>query len=148
MPELKSAMVNVVDEGTAKVVHRDDMKIAAKTGTAQVGSKEHHRQIAWLNGYLPADNPQYAFSIMVEGTFADNLNDTLEGGLLGGRDAGAIAKAIFDQIYPVPGKKKKETPIASAKDKTAGETASADAATPPAPANTDSPAPPAAPAAQ
>ena len=68
-------------EGTATVVRRDDMKIAAKTGTAQVGSKEHRRQIAWLSGYLPADNPKYAFSVMVEGRFSDNRNDTEEGGL-------------------------------------------------------------------
>jgi len=113
MPDLKAAMINVVDDGTATVVHRDDMKIAAKTGTAQVGSKEHRRQIAWLSGYLPADNPQYSFSIMVEGQFSDNRDNTEEGGLLGGVDAGAIAKAIFDKIYPVPGKKDKDAPTAS-----------------------------------
>ena len=63
---------------------------------------------------LPADNPQYSFSIMVEGTFEDNRDNTLEGGLLGGVDAGSIAKAIFDQIYPLPGKKDKDTaPTAS-----------------------------------
>ena len=67
MPDLKKAMINVIDEGTAKAVHRDDMKIAAKTGTAQVGSKDHRRQIAWLCGYLPADNPQYSFAVVVQG---------------------------------------------------------------------------------
>ena len=40
MANLKAAMINVVDDGTATVVHRDDMKIAAKTGTAQVGTKD------------------------------------------------------------------------------------------------------------
>jgi penicillin-binding protein 2 len=113
MPLLKAAMINVIDNGTATVVHRDDMKIAAKTGTAQVGTDVHRRQIAWLSGYLPADNPQYSFSIMVEGTFADNRNDTLEGGLLGGVDAGGIAKDMFDIIYPPPGKK--DAPLAAAK---------------------------------
>ena len=122
MPELKAAMINVVDDGTATVVHRDDMKIAAKTGTAQVGTKEHRRQIAWLSGYLPADNPQYSFSVMVEGRFSDNRDDTEEGGLLGGRESGAICKDIFSQIYPVPGKEKK---TASAKKKDE-ETASND----------------------
>jgi penicillin-binding protein 2 len=108
IPNLKEAMINVVDDGTATVVRRDDMKIAAKTGTAQVGSKEHRRQIAWLSGYLPADNPQYSFSVMVEGQFSDNRDDTETGGLLGGVEAGAICKQIFDQIYPLPGKKEKE----------------------------------------
>jgi penicillin-binding protein 2 len=102
MPVLKAAMINVIDNGTATVVHRDDMKIAAKTGTAQVGSKEHRRQIAWLSGYLPADNPQYSFSVLVEGRFSDNRNDTEEGGLLGGREAGAIVRDIFAQVYPPP----------------------------------------------
>ena len=126
MPDLKAAMINVVDEGTATVVHRDDIKIAAKTGTAQVGSKEHRRQIAWLSGYLPADNPQYAFSVMVEGRFSDNRDDTEEGGLLGGHEAGAIAKDIFDQVYPVPGKKNATTTSASSKPRVADDSAATD----------------------
>jgi penicillin-binding protein 2 len=140
MPDLKAAMINVVDEGTATVVHRDDMKIAAKTGTAQVGSKEHRRQIAWLSGYLPADNPQYSFSVMVEGRFSDNRDDTEEGGLLGGREAGAIARDIFNQVYPVPGAKDKETPTASSQTNAADETASADNVAATVPAKADAPA--------
>ncbi len=105
MPTLKEAMINVIDNGTATVVHRDDMQIAAKTGTAQVGSKEHRRQIAWLSGYWPADNPQYSFSVMVEGRFSDNRNDTEEGGLLGGREAGQIVHDMLEILYPTPGKK-------------------------------------------
>ena len=146
--DLRDAMINVIDAGTATVAHRDDMQIAAKTGTAQVGSQTHRRQIAWLSGYLPADHPQYSFSIMVEGTFEDNRNDTLEGGLLGGVDAGKIARDIFDQVYPVPGKKNKETPTASSRTKAADETASTDDAPAPATAKTDPPAPANPPSAQ
>jgi penicillin-binding protein 2 len=109
MPDLIKAMINVVDDGTATIVHRDDMKIAAKTGTAQVGSKAHHRQIAWLCGFFPADNPKYSFAVMVEGTFADNRNDTLEGGLLGGVDAGGIVKDILDGMYGKKGTKQAST---------------------------------------
>jgi penicillin-binding protein 2 len=125
MPYLKEAMINVIDEGTATVVHRDDMKIAAKTGTAQVGSKTKRRQIAWLSGYWPADNPQYSFSVMVEGRFTDNRNDTEEGGLLGGREAGQIVHDMLEIVYPPPGKAKKEKVADSEKSK--GDTdASAD----------------------
>ena len=99
MPLLKKAMINVIDEGTAKTVHRDDMKIAAKTGTAQVGSKEHRRQIAWLCGYFPADKPKYSFAVMVEGTFAENHGSGLEDGLLGGRDAGHIVRDMLNAVY-------------------------------------------------
>jgi penicillin-binding protein 2 len=127
MPNLKEAMINVVDDGTATVVHRDDMKIAAKTGTAQVGSKVKRRQIAWLSGYLPADNPQYSFSVMVEGQFSDNRDDTETGGLLGGVEAGGIAKSIFDQVYPEPGKDKNgDQTVAADKDKGANEAADVD----------------------
>jgi membrane peptidoglycan carboxypeptidase len=95
-------MINVVDEGTATVVHRDDMKIAAKTGTAQVGTKAKPRQVAWLCGYLPADNPQYSFAVMIQGEDSDNHGLGLDDGLLGGREGGAIASHIFDDIYGPP----------------------------------------------
>jgi hypothetical protein len=63
---------------------------------------------------------------MVEGTFADNHNDTLKGGLLGGVDAGPIARDIFNVIYPVPGKQDNVTPTASSQTNSANETTSAD----------------------
>jgi cell division protein FtsI/penicillin-binding protein 2 len=140
MPDLKDAMVNVIDNGTATVVHRDDMKIAAKTGTAQVGSKEKPRQIAWLSGYLPADNPQYSFSIMIEGEFSDNHGMGLEDGLLGGREAGAIAKDIFAKIYPPPPKSDKDATAADDSTKKTDETATTDNATT-IPAKVSAPAP-------
>ena len=112
MPILKEAMIDVIDNGTATVAHRDDFKIAAKTGTAQVGSKEKPRQIAWLSGYWPADNPQYAFSVVVEGQTSDNAtgankNDE-DAGLLGGVQAGAIVRDFMEGIYPSAAGKKRE----------------------------------------
>ena len=102
MANLKEAMINVIDEGTATVVHRDDMKIAAKTGTAQVGTKTKPRQVAWLCGYLPADNPQYSFAVMIQGEDSDNHGLGLDDGLLGGREGGEIAAHIFDDVYGPP----------------------------------------------
>ena len=125
MPDLRAAMINVIDDGTAKVVHRDDMKIAAKTGTAQVGSKDHPRQIAWLSGYLPADNPKYSFTVVIEGQFSDNRTFDEDGGLLGGVEAGAICRDIFAQIYPLPGKKDKVAHTESTKGNDADKTATA-----------------------
>jgi len=112
MPILKAAMIDVIDNGTATVAHRDDFKIAAKTGTAQVGSKEKPRQIAWLSGYWPADNPQYAFSVVVEGQTSDNAtgehkNDE-DAGLLGGVQAGAIVRDFMEGLYPSAAGKKRE----------------------------------------
>jgi penicillin-binding protein 2 len=102
MANLKEGMINVVDNGTATVVHRDDMKIAAKTGTAQVGTKAKPRQVAWLCGYLPADKPQYAFAVMIQGEDSDNHGLGLDDGLLGGHEGGEIAAHIFDDIYGPP----------------------------------------------
>ena len=124
MPDLKAAMINVIDDGTATIVHRDDMKIAAKTGTAQVGTKEKPRQIAWLSGYFPADNPKYSFCVLVEGQYSDNRDFTEDGGLLGGVEAGAIVRDTINAMYPLPGKKGKSQPSTAAND---ASTAPADA---------------------
>jgi penicillin-binding protein 2 len=116
MPFLKQGMIAVTEKGTAKMVHRDDMQIAAKTGTAQVGPKNHRRQIAWLCGYFPADKPQYSFAVMVQGTFADNRNDTLEGGLLGGADAAPIVRDVLNTLYGKKGGKSDDDDQASKTD--------------------------------
>jgi penicillin-binding protein 2 len=102
MANLKEGMINVIDEGTATVVHRDDMPIAAKTGTAQVGTKEHPRQVAWLCGYFPADNPKYSFAVMVQGEDSDNHGLGLDDGLLGGREGGMIVAHVMDDMFGPP----------------------------------------------
>ena len=57
----------VVEEqyGTGyKTVRLDDVAIAGKTGTAETapGKPDH----AWFAGYVPADDPQYAFAVVFE----------------------------------------------------------------------------------
>jgi membrane peptidoglycan carboxypeptidase len=91
MEVLKDAMVAVTTEGTARRVQIEGMKVAAKTGTAQVGTKSRPRQIAWLGGFLPVEKPMFAFSVMVEGTFAEDLH--------GGSDAGGLAGKIFKDFF-------------------------------------------------
>jgi penicillin-binding protein 2 len=118
MANLKSAMIEVCDDGTAPIMHRDDMKIAAKTGTAQVGTGNHRRQIAWLCGYLPADNPKYSFACMVQGEFSDNHGSGLEDGLLGGREGGAIVAHILDDVYGLPPNAKRRASDFDEYDKT------------------------------
>ena len=67
------------------------VRFAAKSGTAQVGSKLHPRQVVWLGGYIPASRPEYAFAVMIEGDVDQNLH--------GGSDAGPIVKEIFSELY-------------------------------------------------
>jgi penicillin-binding protein 2 len=91
---LKDAMQAVVEEGTAMSAQVPGISIAAKTGTAQVGSKSTPRQIAWVEGYLPADKPRYAFAIMIEGDVDQDLH--------GGTSAGPIIAQIFAKTLSKP----------------------------------------------
>lgn len=88
---LRDAMVSVTEQGTGKQSKVPGMRVAGKTGTAQVGSKSKPRQIAWFGGYLPADNPEFAFAVMVEGDFDQDLH--------GGSTAGTVAGELFRAYY-------------------------------------------------
>ena len=89
-----------VSGGTAKNYIRSKVKVAAKTGTAQVVGipqsekkrmKEHEleyfkRSQAWLTTYAPYENPQYVVTILVE-----------HGGH-GGSAAGPMAGRIYNKL--------------------------------------------------
>lgn len=63
---IRHGLVSVVEDphGTGyKTVRHPAIKIAGKTGTAETGAKGDH---AWFTGYVPADNPQYAFTVVLE----------------------------------------------------------------------------------
>ena len=57
-------MVALVEAGQASAVRLPGVRVAAKTGTAEVrpGVEPH----AWLVAYAPADNPAVAVSVIVE----------------------------------------------------------------------------------
>jgi penicillin-binding protein 2 len=99
--ELKEALVGVVEEGTATSAQIRGVRIAAKTGTAQVGSKAQPRQIAWTAGYIPADRPQYSFSVMIEGDIDQDLH--------GGTDSAPLVAHIFSKVYSNPTQTFKKT---------------------------------------
>ncbi len=54
------------DIGTAHYFNDLPFKVAAKTGTAQLGFK-NERVNSWSSGYFPAENPKYVFVFMMEG---------------------------------------------------------------------------------
>jgi len=59
---------NVVqaDYGTAKKAALGFTTMCGKTGTAQwIPGKD--QRLAWFAGFLPADNPRYAFAVVYEG---------------------------------------------------------------------------------
>ena len=64
-----------------------NVAVAAKTGTAETGNGA--RANAWAVGFAPADDPQIAFAVVVEG---DEAEPTPHGGTV----AGPIARALLE----------------------------------------------------
>lgn len=61
--KLKEMMVEVVNRGTGAKANSDYFQVAGKTGTAEnPGGNDH----LWFVGFAPADNPQYAVSVVLE----------------------------------------------------------------------------------
>ena len=54
-----------VTEGTAVALNVPYVKVAAKTGTAQLGVSKN-KVNSWVVGFFPYDNPKYAFTVMME----------------------------------------------------------------------------------
>lgn len=78
---MHTGLVNVTESGTGASAFRGfGVKVAGKTGTAQVAGKDDY---AWFVGYAPASKPKYAVAVIVE-----------EGGH-GGSVAGPAARQIL-----------------------------------------------------
>lgn len=83
---LTELMVGVVNEGTATKLKSDLYQAAGKTGSAEYnGVKEDSH--AWFTGFAPADDPEIAVTIIIEGIGS------------GGDYAAPIAKRIFDAYF-------------------------------------------------
>lgn len=73
--------------GTGGTMALDDVQVAAKTGTAETGVDG--RANAWAVGFAPADDPQIAFAVLVEGDEEDPAPH-------GGEVAGPIARSLLE----------------------------------------------------
>lgn len=62
---VKEGMRMAVTEGTAQGLSRPEVKIAAKTGTAETGAGKRFIH-SWITGFFPYENPKYAFTIILE----------------------------------------------------------------------------------
>ena len=93
MDELHEGMVDVVNgpNGTGHEAELDGVSVAGKTGTAQWGPKNKERTAAWFAGFLPADQPRYAFSAVYEGEVGSKVH--------GGTTAAPMIADIFKEIY-------------------------------------------------
>ncbi len=77
------AAVNSAD-GTARMLQNVNVPVAAKTGTAQVGTKRTH---AWITAFAPYEDPELVVVVLIE-----------HGGE-GSVAAAPVAKAAFDAYF-------------------------------------------------
>jgi penicillin-binding protein 2 len=93
LDQVRAGMINVVNgpAGTAHQASLDNVEVAGKTGTAQWGPKHKERTAAWFAGFLPADQPRYAFAAVYEGDVGSKVH--------GGSTAGPIIANVFKEVY-------------------------------------------------
>jgi penicillin-binding protein 2 len=58
-------MRQTVTGATASALNLPYVSAAAKTGTAQTGTRNQYDN-SWVIGFFPYDNPQYAFAVVLE----------------------------------------------------------------------------------
>lgn len=105
MATLRKGLVEVT-EGGQGTAHRAQVKgitVAGKTGTAQWGPASKQRIAAWFAGFMPADNPQYAFAAVYEGEVGNKK-------VGGGSHAAPMIGKLFNQVYNPKKSKKEEEP--------------------------------------
>src|SRR5205085_1390656 len=93
LDQVRTGMIDVVNGsgGTAHQASLDSVEVAGKTGTAQWGPKNKERTAAWFTGFLPADEPQFAFAAVYEGEVGSKVH--------GGSAAAPMIADVFKQLY-------------------------------------------------
>ena len=91
---VRDMLLGVVEKGTGKAVHSEYVRIAGKTGTAQIASggvyKKAGHQVAFC-GYFPADDPKYSCIVVIR--------QPRNGYPSGGTMSGGVVKAIAEKVY-------------------------------------------------
>ena len=59
-------------EGTGVALNVPYVKIATKSGTAELGVVKDHVN-SWITGFWPYENPRYAFAVLLEKGSVHNL---------------------------------------------------------------------------
>lgn len=62
---VQEGMRMVITTGTARSLNSELVKVAGKSGTAEVGVKKDKLH-SWITGYFPYDKPRYAFTVLCE----------------------------------------------------------------------------------
>jgi penicillin-binding protein 2 len=93
LEQVRTGMIDVVNGagGTAHQASLENVEVAGKTGTAQWGPKHKERTAAWFAGFLPADQPRYAFAAVYEGDVGSTVH--------GGSAAAPMIAEVFKDVY-------------------------------------------------
>jgi peptidoglycan glycosyltransferase len=83
---LTGMMEDVVNEGTGGAAALGEIRVAGKTGTAEIDIQNNINQ-AWFIGFAPADDPKVAVSVTVERTSG-----------FGGEVAAPIAQQVMEVL--------------------------------------------------
>lgn len=62
---VRSGMRQAVTSALAQALNLPYVSVAAKTGTAQTGTRNQYDN-SWVVGFFPYENPQYAFAVVLE----------------------------------------------------------------------------------
>jgi penicillin-binding protein A len=84
--QLTAMMSRVVEEGTGTAAALSGVRVAGKTGTAEVGANREFTQ-PWFICFAPVENPRIAIAVTVERTTGQ-----------GGTVAAPIAKSVFEAL--------------------------------------------------
>ncbi|OCA02230.1 beta-lactamase/transpeptidase-like [Akkermansia glycaniphila] len=87
---VRKGMRAVVDGGTGSRAALSYTSNSGKTGTAQWGKESDECLLAWFAGFLPSDNPRYAYAALYEGSPHEVI--------AGGRVAASIVKKFFESV--------------------------------------------------
>ena len=80
----------VVAGGTGSRASLTWAEVSGKTGTGQWGPEKLEQRVAWFVGFMPSDEPRFAFAFLNEGKPGERLS--------GGRSAGVMVPAFFDEF--------------------------------------------------
>lgn len=84
---VREGMRRSVTGALAQAINLPYVKVAAKTGTAQTGTRNQYDN-SWVIGFFPYENPQYAFSVVLE-----------RGPEGSGSQAVNVMRELFDSLY-------------------------------------------------
>ncbi|MGE9267523.1 MAG: peptidoglycan D,D-transpeptidase FtsI family protein, partial [Verrucomicrobiales bacterium] len=93
---VQQGMEDVVHKGygTGKNADLGYTVLAGKTGTAQWGPESKNQGLAWFSGFLPRENPRYAFAVLYEG----KPNQSVAGGRLAAPMVRSFFKGLRQEI--------------------------------------------------